>query len=282
MDFPPGFLWIRISAVSLFLGRSWQHLRWDGPYRTLFWDESIMRPVVEQWGNTSWAEYVTNPVTDLWIQGFTRGVGVCLLVGALAVFFLEYIPKAGRWLIGLGTFLLVILAVTETKSHFGQAGLLLEYTLQWFTPVLILKGMGRTKWESRHLWWAALACSLTFLGHGLYALGWYPRPGYFVQMTLTITGLSEANCIRFLQVAGVLDLMVAVGIFLSAHRIRIFSAAYMVLWGLITAMARLVAHFVPAFWQNSLDQWLHEVLFRLPHGLIPLFLVVVWMGTREK
>jgi hypothetical protein len=53
-------------------------------------------------------------------------------------------------------------------------------------------------------------------------------------------------------------------------------------WGLATALARIVAHFVPAFWQNSLAQWLHEVVIRLPHALIPLLLYLIWRKARNS
>ncbi|NRB65340.1 MAG: hypothetical protein HRU40_20375 [Saprospiraceae bacterium] len=270
---PRHFIWVQIATVALFLGRAWQHIRWDGPYRSLFWDEVIMKPLVVFFTSMTWTDYATDPRINAGIVFLTKTIGWCFLGCAGCTFLLL---RIGRKMIWIGVFLLVFLSVLETKAHFGQLAFLLEYTLQWFTPILFLLGFGYMSWQEKHIQWAAWACSLTFIGHGLYALGWFPRPGHFIQMTLDITGWSESNCILFLKTAGWLDLIVAVGIQVPWRRIRIWSAGYMVFWGSVTALARIVAHFVPDYWQNSLAQWLHEVIFRMPHGLIPLFLLFIW------
>ena len=80
---------LRISVFSVFLGRAWQHLFWDAPYRTLFWDEELLQPLIENIFNISWSKYVTAASTDLWIQNCVFYTGVLYLLGAISVLFYE-------------------------------------------------------------------------------------------------------------------------------------------------------------------------------------------------
>lgn len=278
---PPHFWMLQGVTAALFAGRAWQHLRWDGPYRTLLWDESLMKPFVQQVLGMDWASYVTDSSTDAFVRHLTTGIGWFFVLVALVTFLAPRFRWA-RWLVGIGGAWLLVIAVLYTKEHFQQAGLFVESSLMWATPFLLLGAIGHNKWLKRWTWLAALACSLTFLGHGAYALGWHPRPGHFVQMTLSITGWSEATCHTFLQIAGILDLIAAIGLLIPMYKIRSGAALYMAGWGLATALARIVAHFVPAFWQNSLAQWLHEVFIRLPHALVPLLLYIIWRKARNS
>jgi len=277
---PPHFWILQGVTAALFAGRAWQHLRWDGPYRTLLWDESLMKPFVQRLLATDWATYVTDPGTDAFVRHLTTGLGWFFVVVTLITFLATRFSWA-RWVVGIGSAWLLVIAMLYTKEHFQQAGLFVESSLMWATPLLFLGAIGHDRWLRRWVWLAALACSLTFMGHGAYALGWHPRPGHFVQMTLSITGWSESACHTFLRIAGILDMIVAIGLLIPMYRVRSVAALYMTGWGLATAVARIWAHFIPAFWQNSLAQWLHEVVIRLPHALIPLLLYLIWRRARK-
>ena len=45
-----------------------------------------------------------------------------------------------------------------------------------------------------------VAIALTFTCHGLYAVGYYPRPGKFIQMTMTILGTNKEASVIFLNI----------------------------------------------------------------------------------
>ena len=75
-----------------------------------------------------------------------------------------------------------------------------------------------------------------------------------------------------LKIAGILDFVVAIAIFIP--RISYVALVYAFVWGGLTAIARLVGHFHIAFLWNSFSQWTWEMLIRLPHGLIPLFVMI--------
>ena len=59
-----------------------------------------------------------------------------------------------------------------------------------------------------------LLIAAVFIAHGLYAVGYYPIPGYFLGMVIDILGLTEQGARNFLLIAGILDFIGAFLIFL--------------------------------------------------------------------
>ena len=116
------------------------------------------------------------------------------------------------------------------------------------------------------------AIALTFFGHGLYAMGYHPLPDNFIDMTTSCIGINESQARTFLQVAGYLDFVVAIGIFIP--KVDRHLLIYAAIWGGLTALARVVANFDPAFPGEWLAAWVHETAYRLPHAAGPL---VLWM-----
>ena len=121
-----------------------------------------------------------------------------------------------------------------------------------------------------------IALAVTFICHGLYAVGYYPVPGSFQSMLMQIFPLTEMQTIGILKVAGVLDFILSIVIFLPQRRILLIALGYATVWGLLTALARPVAHFYPQFWLESLLQWIPEFLFRVPHFLLPVWLFIFY------
>lgn len=59
-----------------------------------------------------------------------------------------------------------------------------RHSLQWTTPLLLVacsKGSVPEYWIR---YGTRAAISATFIGHGLYAVGYYPMPGNFLEMTM--------------------------------------------------------------------------------------------------
>ncbi len=126
-----------------------------------------------------------------------------------------------------------------------------------------------------------LLIALTFLGHGLYAIGYYPVPGYFVDMVIRIFKCSESVARFFLFIAGVLDIVIAVGLFLPNKTVVKHCLIWAVIWGFSTAIARVLGNFYSDFILHSLHQTVYEMLYRLPHGLFPL-LALFLLNTKSK
>jgi len=271
---------LQLSATTVFLGRAWQYLYWDAPFRALLWDESLMQQPIEKLFGWSWERYVSSPEVEAAIQYLINGVGVLYLFAALAVYLSPKFPRLSKGLLFLGGINLIILAILETKTHFFFASQFFEYSLQFSVPFFLLIYWKHRQWNTALLNGMKVAIALVFISHGLFAIGFYPRPGYFVEMVMNVVGLNQRQAIQFLNIAGILDFVVSIAIFLP-HRLAKPALFYMVFWGFCTTMARIAANFYPELWQYTLSRWVHESLFRFPHFLIPL-LVLIWAEKQNK
>jgi hypothetical protein len=274
------FILVQAAAVCVFLGRGWQHIFWDAPYRALLWDEAWMSGIVERLFDMPWKEYVTSPQVDRNIQGWIKGTGFFYMICAITALFIRKLGKPGRIVLSLGGLNLVFLAALYCKEKFFFAGQFLEYTLQWSSPFFLAYFAGGGSFNSKAIFLLKVATALTFTCHGLYAAGYYPRPGNFGEMVISITGWAEADAITFLNIAGAMDFIVSVLIFLP-KRIAIPALGYVVIWGFLTTLARIWAYFYVDFWAGSLHQWLHESIFRTPHFLLPLVILLYLVSERK-
>ena len=273
---------LRLAAFSVFAGRAWQHLFWDAPYRELLWDQDIVEPVIGLFSSMTWHDFAASTAVDDGIAGFIIAVGVFYLICAICTFTVTTGKSLTGILISAGSVSLAILALLYTKESFYHLGQFLEYTLQFGVPYFLLLALKKDpQTEKRLIWLEKLAIALTFSCHGLYALGYYPIPGSFMTMTMNILGTSERQTLLFLQAAGILDFVVAVGCFLPLKWSR-YILLYAAFWGLATAIARIWGNFYMEFPIESLRQWLHEVVYRLPHALVPLALMVVGSGNGQE
>ncbi len=268
------FVLLKIAAASVFAGRAYQHIFWDAPYRELLWDDQLMPPVIEALTPWTWHEYVTNLAVDEVFHQWMIGIGIFYALLAVACLFYEKMPKWVSWPIWLGVAGQVVLALLYMKEYFLHVGQFLEYALQFCAPAFLIVYFKRQEFSPQLVRAMKWATALTFICHGLYAVGYYPRPGLFTSMTMQILGLSEPVAMNFLTLAGWLDFVVAAGIFLPFKWSKWF-LGYAAIWGLLTSFARLLGNFYWDFPMQSLHEWAYQVTYRLPHGLIPLVILVI-------
>lgn len=258
---------IRISAILIFLGRGYQYLFFDAPFRAFLWDESLLRNFVEGILNTPWEEYAS-AVTDRKISVAVKINGVLFVIAAIASALIN--KKNIRYVkypVYLGSFFLFILALLSLKDRFYQTAQFFEFTMQVGVPVLLVS-IVRNGYTPKSQFIVKLFIAVTFCAHGLYAIGFYPVPGHFIDMTINSLGVSESTAKTILYVAGILDLLIAIFIFVpKAAR---YVLLYAFFWGMATALARIVADFNAHFITHSFHQLSYKVVYRLPHGLIPL------------
>lgn len=269
------FKLLQFATVSVFLGRAWQHLIWDAPYRVLFWDENWMSGLVSNLLGMEWQTYVTHPTTDIYIQNLTTASGWFYVLCAIVALLIHKIPRWTHAILILGAIHLMFLSFLYTKDKFYHFAQFFEYTLQWSSPIFLFFLYKTKEFTPKVIFYLKIATALTFTCHGLYAIGYYPRPGHFVEMTLSILPISEATAIWFLVAAGVLDFVVSIALFLPNSWV-LLAAAYATAWGLATTAARVWAHFYLEFWSDSLMMWTHESVLRFPHFLIPLMLFLYY------
>lgn len=270
---PKTILLIQLLTFSVFLGRAYQFIFFDIPFRSLFWDERLMTPIVQRFG-LSWNDYITNLKIAQNQELIIQIIGIFLLFFAIAALFSHYHKKWLNRLFISGSVILFGLSLLYWKEHFYYIGQLIEYAIQCSTPiflVLFLKYQAIDKIPKLFIFSLKLVIALTFIGHGLYAFGVYPIPGNFVQMCLDVFLLDDFQAKVFLKTAGILDFLAVALLFIpKTAKIGIW---YCIIWGFLTAFARIVANFDFNIPFISLHQWLWETVVRLPHGGLPLFLL---------
>ena len=158
--------------------------------------------------------------------------------------------------------------------------MLIEHSLQWGIIIILLQYLKRN-WSPKFLYnILAVFTTLCFFGHGLYAIGYYPQPGFFVDMTINVFGLSESASRLFLKVAGYLDMLICIGIWIP--RIRKPVLYYAAIWGGITALARIVGNFNPDYWLYSLNSWWFHAVYRIVHCIGPVIMIVIIEGVKRQ
>lgn len=267
-----------LCVLTVFFGRAWQFLFWDAPYRTLFWDENLLKSLVESILNISWYEYVTSSSTDNFINNLVLGTGFVFFFAAIgSVIYLTKKTKLSKFLVQLGGFNLVFLSFLLMKDKYYQFGQFFEHSIQFSVPFVFLLNVNDEKRDLKNL--LKILIAVVFVSHGLYAIGYYPVPGNFQDMVIQIFSFSEENARLFLKFAGVLDFVVALAIFIP--KTAKVALVYAVVWGLLTAFARIVANFQIDFFWQTIHQELYGTLYRLSHGLIPLIVLILEGKTKD-
>ena len=266
-----------ILTFLVFLGRAYQHLFWDVPFRALLWKETLLAPRLQQWFQMSWQDYLSTWGSDAVIESAMTGFGLFYLFCGLVTLLVWKKPKWVRpvWL--TGSFSLLGLAILATMEYNASTITLFEYTLGWTTPLFAW-----ALWQERILWpqikfGIMLAIALTFVSHGLLAMGVVPVPAHFIEMTTLILPLDMAGARIFLFVAGVLDLICSIALFIKP--IQRPALLYMAFWGFITAFARVWAYVEPFNFCWDMHMWAFETVIRLIHGAWPLLL---WLSFHKK
>jgi hypothetical protein len=273
---------LQIATLALFLGRAWEHIFWDPPFRALLWSQNLMEGPVKALLNMEWKAYVTSPIVDRNIQLLIRLNGIFYLICAILVLFASRLPKVVfRFFMVLGSLSLLFLAMLFWKEYFQKFGQFVEYSLQVCTPLFFYFFVTRKDITPPLLRAMKIATAVTFVAHGLYAIGYYVRPGNFLSMFMAVLNVSEDTAVLLLNLAGAFDFLAAVLIFIPGWPARL-GLLYCVFWGFSTSAARIWAYFYPDFWQESLFQWTHEFLLRMPHFLIPLLIYLFLYGLQRS
>jgi len=259
---------LKICAFLIFIGRAYHYLFFDAPFRAILWDESLLRPLIEGVFNTTWSDYVTSLEVDKWIQRSIVINGFIYIVAAISVLLLNAKNrKYTRIPILIGAYLLVILSLLAAKDKFYHYGQFFEHAIQFGVPFVLLLAVKGTSLKNVTLYLKILI-AVTFTAHGLYALGYYPIPGHFIDMTIRSFKVTEDTAVIILNVAGALDIVLSILIFIP--KLASYFLMYAFVWGMLTAFARIASTINFDFVASSFHQSLYQVVYRLPHGLIPL------------
>ncbi len=267
--------WLAACVALIFLGRGYQYFFFDAPLRALIWDEGLLSAFIGSIFGISWSDFVRDPLVMATIMGFIRLSGIVVMLGGVAALLrLKWQSRLLELIVWAAFLLCSLYVLLDTREHFGQVAHFFEHAIQLGTPLLLLVSWAGRLRSTAELSFAVKALvAVTFAAHGLYALGIYPLPGHFVDMTILTLGVSESLARQLLWTVGVLDLLAAIALFWPPSRTA--ACLYMLVWGTATACARLLSGFVPEDMLYSLHQSLHQTIFRLPHGLLPLALLLL-------
>lgn len=273
------FFWLKIAAMAVLLGRAYQHFFFRPPYTELFWDEGLMKPLLSFLGQ-DWDAFLSGDFATI----FQYSSGFILLLGLLLLLFPKKQITRFRYVLFLCGLVLSFVALALFKGNFYRLGQLFEYSAQVGCVFLLFYWLGSSNpKKSRFLLATRIIVALTFLCHGLYALGYYPVPYTFSMMVWeTFPFLSESDTKLFLFIFGLMDVIAILFILYPRWR-RLYRIAlwYCFVWGSITAMARIVGTYYSEMPLESIHAGLYEVVYRLPHAVLPLYLIL-FDKQREK
>ena len=265
------FTLLKISVILIFLGRAWQFIFWDAPFRTFFWNESLLKPFVETIIGVDWQTYANSPKLDVFINSSVLAFGILYLLSAIAVILHSKIERIANYIIIFGGIGLLLLAFLLMSDRFYQFSQFFEYSIQFSIPFIFV--FYHKICIQKHLVLILkLLIAAVFIAHGLYAVGYYPIPGYFLGMVIDILGFTEQGALNFLLVVGILDFIGSILIFVP--KLTRYALIYLAIWGFLTSFARLVAGFSFDFFWELLHLNLYQTIYRLPHGILPIIVLL--------
>lgn len=263
----------KFAALSLLLGRVWLYLVWSAPLRTLLWSETYLEGFITGVLGLNWNDYVTDPKVDIAINLVIQGFGLFFLITFVAtLFFKPSFTKGAKILLWAGglMFFLILLRFAE---KFFYIGMLIEHAIQIGAPVVFYLLIKNPEVGKKFILFVKVLIAFTFIGHALFAIGFHPVPGNFIDMIISILGVSEDNAVRLLLVAGTIDIVASVLLFIKGT--EKYALFFMIFWGTATALARIFANFNIDLAYASGMQWIPETIYRFPHALIPLGLYLL-------
>ena len=194
---------------------------------------------------------------------------------------LSWMAWVGLPLVSLHFFFGAILSWHSEPGNIYKQGSLLNHAVRYVAPAALAVWMARVATNPGGLLegkWARsieVAAAATFAGHGFNAIMGSPGHVELIQGTaanLLQLEVTVGTAKQWLRGIGVMDIVLATLLVTTKWR---WVAAWMAVWGLVTAFSRLTAFGVGEGWDLA--------LVRLPNGGVPLALWCLWkMPSGEK
>jgi len=270
------YFFLRICTSFIFLAKGIHGFLLDYPFRVFLWDERLLSPFITKLGIT-WESYVNSTLMENSLEKIRVLLAVFFCILSILIWIVpKKIYKIPLW---AGILVLLILALLHTKDVFWNLAILMEHGVQIGVPLIFI--LSKEENFRNYLIGLKIALALTFIGHSFFAIGIFPIPGDYIQMTINILHIEEVQAISFLKVIGILDLIASILLFVKIKPLYQVSLVYLILWGFLTALARIVGHYHTELGISSIKEYWHETLLRLPHGLLP-FGIFFFQTKNEK
>ncbi len=278
------FLILQISTIALLLGRAWQFMSKSTPFSSFFYHTVFMNPVIKYVYRTNWKEYLNNAEWYTTYKTLITCWGIFLLLSIFVIIGVKKIPHLiSKSVLFASFFLLFFLAFCYYIDKGFRLGQFVEYALQFSSPLIFwyyfkhyFKVNKIPSLDSTFVFFLKIVIALTFIGHALFAIGYYPIPGVFIDMIIKSFSVSEAGAKNLLLTVGVLDIVAALLLFIPWRNIQKIGLYYIIIWGFLTTVARIYANVSYGLGWYSVKQWMPEFLMRFPHFLIPVFLFGIY------
>lgn len=263
---------LRAVCSTLFLGRAWQCFRWKTPISNILLDPNGLGQSLEGLYGKPLNEIYSDKLAEGLIVGTDYTLGVIFTICAFISLIIKKDPKVLSWLLYLGVAGLVLIYFAMIYSRNFYVGLFFEHSIQLLSPILLILTVRGINLKRVSLT-MKVAVAITFACHGLFAIGYYPVPGYFVDLMIKGFGVTEPTAKTALVILGVLDFVFALLIFIPKTAKP--ALIYGVIWGFLTALARVWTTFDSDFIDNWFSQYLYEFLVRTGHFVLPLILYLI-------
>src|SRR5688572_20646941 len=184
---------IKYATIALFLGWAFIHLFFDPSYRAFFWNEDWLREFIEQRMHLNWEVYVSDRNIEIIINRLQYFIGFFQLLCVGACLSFKRWPRLNTVILILGTISILWVGFLKYVDSSFQVVELCEFALQVTTPLLFCMLHTEKIRKPNILLFMKVAISLTFISHGLYAIGYLPVPGHFIDMTINVLGVNEVQ-----------------------------------------------------------------------------------------
>lgn len=267
------------ATAGLFIGYAWIGVFFDFPFREVLWNEALISPLLSVF-QIDWTWWVSAEGINAYLPGLQMFLSLLLVLGFIGVVWSK-LPGRRIW-ISTSAILVLLILLLGWPGHNHTFGYLLEIALRGGTPFLWLTHRGGKR-SGKLYTIAKWLIAATFIGHGLYALNFYPRPGSFVNWTSAGLGLSESASIQVLNAVGILDLVAAALLLLPKPSWSLpVAMIWLIPWGFLTTTARLWSNSAYEEWTYLFLRWTPEVLIRLPHVLVVIAVYLAWKSLRQR
>ena len=269
---------LRVGAFLCFGSWTWVHYYWEAPYGALLWQNTTYE-LASRVG-VDWDQFVGTGANDGFVQKWITRLWWPYLGFTILTLTVRKRSRIQMARLCLGSAMLALLSYAKYVTAQHQLPMLVEHGGQVLMPIVLVIGLVFGVRHHITISTTIVAVLATFLGHGSYACGFWPTPNSFYAMTTVILRTNYETTRSILYTAGVLDFLVCVGLFVPM--LRRLSACYAAIWGFLTALARPVAGMSTDLNYFGADQYLHEMILRAPHFVLPLYLFLVWRTPRDE
>ena len=262
-------LYLNWAFILSMIGLAYQHFFWDTPYLPFFWSEGIYTSVNDLF-NIEKGTVIFGHRAVVVAELASWFCGTVFLIGAVLIW--KRPDKAlAKFVVQLSGLVFLIFIITDWHSDAFYLPHLFEKSARIATVLLLFfisRGQGIAFKPGAIRLIIKLSVAATFIFHGLFALNIFPIPGLFIDMTILILKMDEQGARMFLGVIGVLDILFSFGLFIT--KMERVAYSYMIIWGFLTAFARIAAHISLEIPLLQLHRWTFEFLIRTPHFLLPV------------